>query len=192
MLLTVILFFSLLVWRSLKKPIKLKVGKEQLLEERGRGSTSSSKRGRKSDISSIHNMFMNKDDDDDDDDIPTRLKRIQPRVYFSLAFLQKRKGEKICLAFTLLINTCEPMCCLQNLLVSQTRWPMHLTCALNFCNHFRFVPTKPYGFDSYWSCTRHQSDYLIKSARFDDPRWYVPWVCNSNQSDFSDSQTSET
>ncbi|CAL9078260.1 unnamed protein product, partial [Musa textilis] len=48
---------------------------------RGGGSTSSAKRGRKSDITSIQSMLMNKDDDDDDeDDISTRLKKVQPQV----------------------------------------------------------------------------------------------------------------
>ncbi|KAG6528762.1 hypothetical protein ZIOFF_010947 [Zingiber officinale] len=59
---------------------------------RGRDSASSSKRGRKPDFSSIHNMFMNKDDDDDDeDDISNRLKRVQPRVYFSTSCSQSCK-----------------------------------------------------------------------------------------------------
>jgi len=49
---------------------------------RGRGSTQSSKRGRKSDNSSIHRMLMN-DDDDDDEDIMKRLNKSQPRVCIS-------------------------------------------------------------------------------------------------------------
>lgn len=58
---------------------------------RGRGSTSSSKRGRKPDFSSIHNMFMNKDDDDDDeDDISNRLKRVQPRATKNYGAVRKR------------------------------------------------------------------------------------------------------
>ncbi|KAF3453595.1 hypothetical protein FNV43_RR04035 [Rhamnella rubrinervis] len=46
---------------------------------RGRGSTQSSKRGRKS---AIHQMFMNRDDDDDDDDdnVAKRLNKSQTRV----------------------------------------------------------------------------------------------------------------
>ncbi|RWW39848.1 hypothetical protein BHE74_00054780 [Ensete ventricosum] len=48
---------------------------------RGRGSTSSAKRGRKSDFTSIQSMLMNNDgDDDDEDDISTRLKKVQPQV----------------------------------------------------------------------------------------------------------------
>ncbi|KAJ0047190.1 hypothetical protein Pint_04423 [Pistacia integerrima] len=49
---------------------------------RGKGATTS-KRGRKSDNSSIHRMLMSKDDDDDDDDdedIAKRLNKSQPRV----------------------------------------------------------------------------------------------------------------
>ncbi|KAL5081714.1 hypothetical protein RYX36_010135 [Vicia faba] len=49
---------------------------------RGKGATQSSKRGRKSDNSSIHRMLMNNDDDDDDDDdnVQKRLNPSQPRV----------------------------------------------------------------------------------------------------------------
>lgn len=49
---------------------------------RGRGSTQSSKRGRKSGNSGIHQMFMNKDNDDDDeeDNVAKRLKKSQPQV----------------------------------------------------------------------------------------------------------------
>lgn len=47
---------------------------------RGRGSTQSSKRGRKLENSSIHRMLMNEDDDDDDEDIIKRLNKSQPRV----------------------------------------------------------------------------------------------------------------
>ncbi|XP_073114089.1 double-strand break repair protein MRE11 isoform X3 [Elaeis guineensis] len=47
---------------------------------KGRGSASSAKRGRKSDVSSIHTLLMNKDDDDDDDDMSNRLKKAKPRV----------------------------------------------------------------------------------------------------------------
>ncbi|XP_059441573.1 double-strand break repair protein MRE11 isoform X3 [Corylus avellana] len=47
---------------------------------RGRGSTQSSKRGRKSDNSTINRMLGNKDDDDDDDDVAKRLNKSQPRV----------------------------------------------------------------------------------------------------------------
>jgi double-strand break repair protein MRE11 len=50
---------------------------------RGRGSTQSSKRGRKSDNSTINRMLGNKDDDDDDDDVAKRLNKSQPRVGFS-------------------------------------------------------------------------------------------------------------
>ncbi|KAM3696636.1 hypothetical protein ACB098_06G055100 [Castanea mollissima] len=47
---------------------------------RGRGSAQSSKRGRKSDNTTIQRMFMSKDDDDDDDDAVKRLNKSQPRV----------------------------------------------------------------------------------------------------------------
>lgn len=48
---------------------------------RGRGATTSSKRGKKSGTTSIQRMLMNKDDDDDDeDDMSKRLKKPQPRV----------------------------------------------------------------------------------------------------------------
>lgn len=57
---------------------------------RGRGSTQSSKRGRKSDNSTIHRMLGKKDDDDDDDDdVAKRLNKSQPRVgffFFTLFF----------------------------------------------------------------------------------------------------------
>lgn len=57
---------------------------------RGRG-TSTAKRGKKSDISSIHSMFMNKDDDDDDDDDnANRLKKVQPRVTRNYGSIRKR------------------------------------------------------------------------------------------------------
>ncbi|GMJ10226.1 ARABIDOPSIS MEIOTIC RECOMBINATION 11, MEIOTIC RECOMBINATION 11 [Hibiscus trionum] len=42
---------------------------------RGRGRGSTSKRGRKSDDSSVHKMFMNKHDDDDDDDDAEEIAR---------------------------------------------------------------------------------------------------------------------
>ncbi|XP_054789530.1 double-strand break repair protein MRE11-like [Prosopis cineraria] len=49
---------------------------------RARGSNRASKRGRKSDNSSIHKMFMNNDDDDDDDDEDNVRKKLSnlPRV----------------------------------------------------------------------------------------------------------------
>ncbi|XP_057981242.1 double-strand break repair protein MRE11 isoform X2 [Malania oleifera] len=48
---------------------------------RGRGSVSSSKRGRKSENSSIQRLLMSKDDEDDDeDDMRKRLNKSQPRV----------------------------------------------------------------------------------------------------------------
>lgn len=49
---------------------------------RGRGSKQSSKRGRKSDNSTVHRMLMSKDDDDDDDDdnMAKKLNKSQPRV----------------------------------------------------------------------------------------------------------------
>ncbi|KAG6637416.1 double-strand break repair protein MRE11 [Carya illinoinensis] len=50
---------------------------------RGGGSKQSSKRGRKTDNSTIHKMFMSKDDDDeedDDDSMAKRLNKSQPRV----------------------------------------------------------------------------------------------------------------
>ncbi|XP_050247361.1 double-strand break repair protein MRE11 isoform X1 [Quercus robur] len=47
---------------------------------RGRGSAQSSKRGRKSDNTTIQRMLMSKDDDDDDDDAVKRLNKSQPRV----------------------------------------------------------------------------------------------------------------
>ncbi|CAJ1957025.1 unnamed protein product [Sphenostylis stenocarpa] len=57
---------------------------------KGRGSTQSSKRGRKSNISSIHRMMMNNDDDDDDDDdIRKRINKSQPRVTKSYGALRR-------------------------------------------------------------------------------------------------------
>ena len=55
---------------------------------RGRGSAQSSKRGRKSDNSTIQRMLMSKDDDDDDDDDDAvkRLNKSQPRVGFTFSF----------------------------------------------------------------------------------------------------------
>ena len=53
---------------------------------RGRGSTQSSKRGRKSDNTTIQRMLMSKDDDDDDDDAVKRLNKSQPRVGFTFSF----------------------------------------------------------------------------------------------------------
>lgn len=49
---------------------------------RGRGRGSTSKRGRKSDNSSVHKVFMNKPDDDEDDaeEIARRFNKSQPRV----------------------------------------------------------------------------------------------------------------
>ncbi|OVA20210.1 DNA repair protein Mre11 [Macleaya cordata] len=49
---------------------------------KGRGAAPSSKRGRKSDTSSIHRTLLNNDDDDDDDedDMANRIKKAQPRV----------------------------------------------------------------------------------------------------------------
>ncbi|GAV85353.1 Metallophos domain-containing protein/Mre11_DNA_bind domain-containing protein [Cephalotus follicularis] len=47
---------------------------------KGRGSARSSKRGRKSDSSSVHRMYMNTDDDDEDDDIGKKPNKSQPRV----------------------------------------------------------------------------------------------------------------
>ncbi|XP_072954347.1 double-strand break repair protein MRE11 [Typha angustifolia] len=57
---------------------------------RGRGSASSSKRGKKSDLSSIHSMLMNNDDDDDDDDISNRLRKAQPRMTRNYGAVRKR------------------------------------------------------------------------------------------------------
>lgn len=53
---------------------------------RGRGSAQSSKRGRKSDNTTIQRMLMSKDDDDDDDDVVKRLNKPQPRVGFTFSF----------------------------------------------------------------------------------------------------------
>ncbi|KAL5802729.1 hypothetical protein ACOSQ4_031034 [Xanthoceras sorbifolium] len=55
---------------------------------RGRGATPS-KRGRKSDSSSIRSMLMNQDDDDDDEDIEKRLNKPQPRVTRNYGALRK-------------------------------------------------------------------------------------------------------
>uniref|UniRef100_A0A1D1XIV7 Double-strand break repair protein n=1 Tax=Anthurium amnicola TaxID=1678845 RepID=A0A1D1XIV7_9ARAE len=55
---------------------------------RGRGSTSR-KRGRKSDNSLIHSLFMNKDDDDDED-MPSKRKSTQPPVTRNYGALRKR------------------------------------------------------------------------------------------------------
>lgn len=46
---------------------------------KGRGATPS-KRGKKTDNSSVRGLRMNKDDDGDDDDVPKRFKQSQPRV----------------------------------------------------------------------------------------------------------------
>lgn len=60
---------------------------------RGKGSTQSSKRGRKSDNPAFHQMLLNKDDDDndeDDDNVAKRLNKSQPRVrlfFFLLALI---------------------------------------------------------------------------------------------------------
>ncbi|PIA34365.1 hypothetical protein AQUCO_03800163v1 [Aquilegia coerulea] len=50
-----------------------------------------SKRGRKSDTSSMHQRFMNDDDDDDDDDddMASRLKKVQPRVTRNYGAIRK-------------------------------------------------------------------------------------------------------
>ncbi|XP_020241516.1 double-strand break repair protein MRE11 isoform X2 [Asparagus officinalis] len=58
---------------------------------RGRG-TSTAKRGKKSDMSSIHSMFMSKDndDDDDDDENANRLKKAQTRVTRNYGAIRKR------------------------------------------------------------------------------------------------------
>ncbi|KAF1866955.1 hypothetical protein Lal_00018341 [Lupinus albus] len=60
---------------------KLPGRKRAASKGRGRGSTHASKRGRKSENSSIHRMLMNNDDDDDDDDdnVRKRLNKPQPR-----------------------------------------------------------------------------------------------------------------
>ncbi|KAM6580324.1 hypothetical protein CsatA_004098 [Cannabis sativa] len=48
---------------------------------RGRGSSQSSKRGKKSEHSALHRMLMSKDDDDDDEDnVAKRFNKSQPRV----------------------------------------------------------------------------------------------------------------
>ncbi|XP_060973152.1 double-strand break repair protein MRE11 isoform X2 [Cannabis sativa] len=48
---------------------------------RGRGSSQSSKRGKKSENSALHRMLMSKDDDDDDEDnVAKRFNKSQPRV----------------------------------------------------------------------------------------------------------------
>ncbi|XVE80228.1 hypothetical protein DITRI_Ditri14bG0122900 [Diplodiscus trichospermus] len=60
---------------------------------RGRGRGSTSKRGRKSNNSSVHKLFMNKLDDDDDDDdaeeIARRFNKSQPRVTKSYGALRR-------------------------------------------------------------------------------------------------------
>ncbi|KAA3453005.1 double-strand break repair protein MRE11-like isoform X1 [Gossypium australe] len=61
---------------------------------RGRGRGTTSKRGKKSDNSSVHSVFMNKLDDDDDDDaeeIARRFNKPQPRVR-DLLFVTKSYG----------------------------------------------------------------------------------------------------
>ncbi|KAK8676847.1 hypothetical protein V6N13_142408 [Hibiscus sabdariffa] len=61
---------------------------------RGRSRGSTSKRGKKSDNSSIHNVFMNTHDDDDDDDdddeeVALRFNKRQPRVTKSYGALRR-------------------------------------------------------------------------------------------------------
>ncbi|KAL1174681.1 hypothetical protein V6Z11_A04G031500 [Gossypium hirsutum] len=60
---------------------------------RGRGRGTTSKRGKKSDNSSVHSVFMNKLDDDDDDDdaeeIARRFNKPQPRVTKSYGALRR-------------------------------------------------------------------------------------------------------
>lgn len=59
---------------------------------RGRGASSTSKRGRKSNMSSIHSMFLSKDDDDDDDDddMSNKPKKVQARVSGNYGAIRKR------------------------------------------------------------------------------------------------------
>nr|POE86835.1 double-strand break repair protein mre11 [Quercus suber] len=59
---------------------------------RGRGSVQSSKRGRKSDNTTIQRMLMSKDDDDDDDDAVKRLNKSQPRVTRNYGALRRIVG----------------------------------------------------------------------------------------------------
>ncbi|XWS52000.1 hypothetical protein CRYUN_Cryun11dG0030100 [Craigia yunnanensis] len=58
---------------------------------RGRGRGSTSKRGRKSDNSAVHKLFMNKHDDDDEDaeEIARRFNKSQPRVTKSYGALRR-------------------------------------------------------------------------------------------------------
>lgn len=67
-------------------------GRKRPARGRGRGSQAPVKRGKKSDNSLIHSMFMNKDDDDDDDDdASNRLKKTQPRVTRNYGSLLRKK-----------------------------------------------------------------------------------------------------
>lgn len=74
-----------LIWKFLLKEndenLQGKGRKRAAPRGRGRGATTSSKRGRKSDTTSIQRMLMNKDDDDEEeDDMSKKLNKPQPRV----------------------------------------------------------------------------------------------------------------
>ncbi|GMH24308.1 hypothetical protein Nepgr_026151 [Nepenthes gracilis] len=61
----------------------------------GRGAATSSKRGRKSENSSIHRMFMGiggNDDDDDDDEVPKKFNKSQPKVTRNYGALRRQVG----------------------------------------------------------------------------------------------------
>ncbi|XP_020585050.1 double-strand break repair protein MRE11 isoform X2 [Phalaenopsis equestris] len=57
---------------------------------RARGASSTSKRGRKLDKSSIHSLFLNKDNVDDDDDMPNKPKKVQAQVSGNYGAIRKR------------------------------------------------------------------------------------------------------
>lgn len=83
------LFFFSLFLVAKENERELPGQKRAASKGRGRGSNQASKRGRKSDNSSIHRMLMNNDDDDDDDDdnVRKRLNKSQPRVCVFIGFL---------------------------------------------------------------------------------------------------------
>lgn len=57
---------------------------------RGRGASSTSKRGRKSHMSSIHSILLSKDSDEDDDDMSNRPKKAQAQVSGNYGAIRKR------------------------------------------------------------------------------------------------------
>ncbi|PKA59958.1 Double-strand break repair protein MRE11 [Apostasia shenzhenica] len=71
--------------------IQGKARKRGALRGRGRGGSSTAKRGRKSAASSIHNMFNKSyDDDDDDDEMSNRSKKAPARVSGNYGAIRKR------------------------------------------------------------------------------------------------------